>query len=64
MIPVTRTKLYERLRKRSYRRLRRGPRAWLGVEHVAYLAGVRDALKELRLDWSRTVTVTRDGEWE
>jgi len=69
--PVTRTTLYERLRKRSYRRWRRAidPRhpsidEWWELDHAAYLAGVRDTLKELRLGWSRTVTVTKDGEWE
>ncbi len=41
---ITRTTLYERLRKRSYRK-------WIRYrisdrEHEAYLQGVRDALRE------------------
>lgn len=41
---LTRTPIYEKLRKRSYRRLIRS--RVTEREHEAYLQGVRDALRE------------------
>lgn len=61
---VTRTTLYERLRKRSYRRLGKGWNVynwargvdeyvyWDEVMHAAYLRGVRDAIRAVRLESS------------
>lgn len=60
--PLTRTTLYERLRKRSYRAIgktftvidgdRREPVRvfWNRDLHEAYLQGVRDAIRAVRLE--------------
>lgn len=52
-----RRRVYDRLRKRSYRRTKAidyvvrdgsiGLTEWTGYDHEAYVAGVRDALNEL-----------------
>lgn len=65
MKPLTRTTLYERLRKRSYRAIgktfsvidgdRREPVQvyWNYDLHEAYLQGVRDTIRAVRLDHRR-----------
>ena len=54
--PDTARRIYDRLRKRSYRRTKRidyvvhgsiGITEWTGYDHEAYVAGVRDALNEV-----------------
>lgn len=65
MRPLTRTRLYERLRKRSYRALGKTfrvfdygrsmsvPVEWNDALHEAYLQGVRDTIRAVRLDHRR-----------
>lgn len=62
MRPLTRTRLYERLRKRSYRAIgktfgvidgdrRELVRVYWSVDlHEAYLQGVRDTIRAVRLE--------------